>query len=306
MDRIEIREVECFTAVAENLSFSKAARQLHMTQPPLSRQIKKLEEKLGVTLLLRNNQRVELTKEGQVFYEEGVSLLLHADRVTRTVQLSRAEKVDVFNVGFLGAMFDDDMVELLRKLQARLPQCQVRAQEIPLQSVESCLQNGEIDGAFIASAPDIRGEGLRLLQWRIPNYKVLLPAGHRLAKEKEVRLRDLAEENWVMISRRSSPSFRKRLTEACLKEGFHPKITHESDRLPGILAMVALGEGIALLPHSQLTIALPGLTLKPLTGWSPKIEHTFAFRKDRDLPALETFRKILAEEKQAREKRSRS
>lgn len=135
---------------------------------------------------------------------------------------------------------------------------------------------------------------------------MLLPTSHRFAGDAEVRLRDLADENWVMISRRSSPSFRKRLTEACLKEGFHPKITHESDRLPGILAMVALGEGIGLLPHSQLTIALPGLVLKPLSGWSPKIEHTFVYGKDRELPALQVFRKILTEEKQAREKRNRS
>ncbi len=300
-----MREIECFIAVAENLSFSRAARQLHMTQPPLSRQIRKLEEKLGVTLLLRNNQRVELTREGQVFYEEGLSLLLHADRVGQTVRMARAEKREVFNVGFLGVMFDDEMVGLLRKLQARMPLCQVRAQEIPLQSVESCLMSGELDGVFIASAPDVRGDGLRMLQWRMPNYKVLLPAAHRLAREKEVRLRDLAEEDWVMISRRSAPSFRRRFTEACLKEGFHPRVSHESDRLPGILAMAALGEGIALLPHSQLVITLPGLVLKPVSGWSPKIEHAFAFRKDRDLPALDVFRRILAEEKQAREKRRR-
>jgi len=303
MDRIEIWEVECFVAVAENLSFSRAARQLHMTQPPLSRQIRKLEEKLGVTLLLRNNQRVELTREGQVFYEEGISLLLHTDRVLQSVKLAQAAKVDVFNVGFLGLLFDDEMVELLRKLQKRLPDCQVRTQEISLQSVESCLQSGELDGVFIGASPDIRADGLRLLQWRVPQYKVLLPARHPLAKAAEVPLKELANENWVMISRQSSPSFRKRFTEACLKAGFHPRIAHESDRLPGILAMVALGEGIAVLPHSRLSIAVPELVLKPLSGWIPKAEHTFAFRKDRELHALDVFRSILAEEKKAREKR---
>jgi DNA-binding transcriptional LysR family regulator len=305
MDRIEIREIECFVAVAENLSFSKAARQLHMTQPPLSRQIRKLEGKLQSSLLLRNNQRVELTKEGQVFYEEAISLLLHADRVVHTVQLARADKVEIFNVGFLGALLNDEMVELLKRLQTQLPKCQVRTQEIPLFAVEASLQSGELDGAFIASAQDIRGDGLGMLQWRIPSYKVLLPSSHRMAHQDQVQLKELADENWVMISRRSSPSFRKHLTEACLKEGFHPKITHESDRLSAILVMVALGEGIGLVPHSQLTIALPGLVLKPLTGWSPKIEHTFVYRKDRELPALEVFRRILREAMKAREKRRR-
>ncbi|MGC4014486.1 MAG: LysR family transcriptional regulator [Luteolibacter sp.] len=304
MDRIEIREIECFMAVAENLSFSKAARQLHMTQPPLSRQIRKLEEKLGVTLFLRNNQRVELTAEGEIFYGEAIPLLHHTDRLVDTVRLARTGKREVFNVGFLGALLDEEMVVLLKKFQKRLPGCQVRAHEVTLEAVVPCLQNREVDGVFISSATDVRGEELGMMQWRIPHYKVLIPSHHPLAKNAEIRLKDLAEENWVMISRRSAPSFRKRLIEACLKEGFHPKIIHESDRLPAILTMVALGEGIALMSHSKLVVSLPHLVLRPLVGWASKIEHTFVYRKEDSPPALVEFRKLLAEEKQAREKRA--
>lgn len=305
MERIEIRELECFMAVAEHLNFSKAARQLHMTQPPLSRQIQKLEAKLGVTLFLRNNQRVELTPEGEEFFSQGISLLHHVDRVVNTVRMARSGHAEVFNVGFLGALMDEDMIDLLRKFRKRVPHCRVRVHEVTLETVIPCLQSREVDGVFISSAADIAESDLGLLGWRIPSYKVLLPSSHRLAKKDKLRLKELAEENWVMISRKSAPSFRKRFVEACLKLGFHPKIIHESDRLPAILAMVALGEGVGLMPNSRLVVSLPNLVLRPLVGQTSTMEHHFVYRKDERMPALAEFRKLLEEEKQAGEKKDR-
>jgi DNA-binding transcriptional LysR family regulator len=300
MERIEIREIECFVAVAESLSFSKAARRLNMTQPPLSRQIKKLEDKLGVDLFLRNSHRVELTPEGRVFLEEGVSLLRHTDRIPDSLRLARSGRVEIFNVAFLGALLDEEIVSVLRKFRTRMPGCQVRAHEVTLDSVASHLRNREMDGVFIASAPDIVDEDLAFLPWRVPKYKVLMASGHRLAERSELRLKDLAEEPWIMISRKSAPFFRERFVDACTAQGFQPRIIHESDRLPAILAMAALGEGIGLLSHSNLVLSLPHLILRPLVGGIPKIEHAFAYRKDDESPALAAFLKLLRAEKRAR------
>lgn len=304
MDRIEIREIECFMAVAENLNFSKAARQLHMTQPPLSRQIQKLESKLGVTLFQRNHQRVELTPEGEELFAQGISLLHHLDRVVNSVRMARSGGEEIFNVGFLGALLDEEMIALLRKFRKRMPGCRVRVHEMTLETVVPCLQSREVDGVFISSSADIHEADLGLMGWRIPSYKVLLSTSHPLAAKEKLRLKQLAEEQWVMISRKSAPSFRKRFIEACLKEGFHPKIIHESDRLPAILAMVALGEGIGLMPHSQLVVSLPHLVLRPLVRAATKMEHHFVYRKDERMPALAEFRKLLMEEKQAGEKKA--
>jgi len=297
MDRIEIRELECFTAVAENLSFSKAARLLHMTQPPLSRQIRKLEEKLGVELFFRDKHRVDLTPEGQIFYEESLSLLRHADRVSQTIHLAQSGRLSVFKVGFLGALLDDRIVSLLKEFRQRMPGCQVSAHEVTLATVEEHLRNREVDGAFIASAPDVRGSEFGILPWRVPSYKVLLSSEHPLAQRKELRLKDLADEKWTMVSRKSAPFFRKQFVDACVKQGFHPQIVHESDRLPATLAMVALGEAIGLISHENMLISLPHLVLKPLIGGVPKIEHVFVYRKDDNAPALTAFRELLKRQK---------
>ncbi|MBK1882804.1 LysR family transcriptional regulator [Luteolibacter pohnpeiensis] len=297
MERIEVREIECFVAVAENLSFSRAARLLHMTQPPLSRQIQKLEGKLGVELFFRNNQGVEMTPEGQLFLQESIFLLRHIDRVSDAVRFAHSGRLSTLNVGFLGALLDDQIVGLLRQFREGMPDCRVNTHEVSLDTVADRLANREVDGVFVGSAEDVTGKDLGFLQWRIPKYKVLLAANHPLANRQELRLKDLIDENWMMLSRNSAPFFHRQFIDACVKQGFQPKIVAESDRLPAILAMVALGEGIGLLSHENMLVSIPRLVLKPLIGGIPKVKHSFVYRKSDRIPALEALKKLLTEKR---------
>lgn len=289
MERIGVRELECFVAVAEELNFARAARRLHLTQPPLSRQIRKLEEKLGAELFLRDSHSVALTPVGQMLLSEARALLRQHDRVRDMVHVAKSGRLEILHIGFVASLLDEEMVGLLKKFSDRRPSCQIRVHELGAAEISGALLRKEVDAVFSGTPPNSLEDGLQKICWEIPGYHVLLASEHPLAKRKQIVLEDLADENWVMISREIAPHFHARVQMACARAGFRPRIVHESDRLSGILAMVALGEGIGLVPHSNLRFHSPHVLLKPLKGALENAEHALVIRDYDNPEALAEF-----------------
>lgn len=292
MSRPDIRELECFVAVAEELSFAKASRRIHLSQPPLSRHIQKLESKLGVSLLRRNTRIVELTAEGAVFLEDARFLLRHLDRAVDTVKRAHSKGHQVLNFGFVGAMLEGDMIEMLRDFRAKTPGCQIRLHDMNGPELVIALGDRLIDGAFIGTKPPALPREMTMFIWKSETLTVALPEEHRLAQQKTVDLQDLAEENWVMIERNAAPTYYRHFQNLCAGEGFRPKIILESPKIPAILAMVAAGEAVTMLYESTAR-SVPHVVFLPLRKPKAEIEHAFVFRAANESAMLREFVKTL-------------
>lgn len=292
MDRPETRELEGFVAVAEELNFARAAQRLHLSQPPLSRLIQKLEAKLGVKLLTRNTRRVQLTPAGTAFLEDARFLLRHLDRATDTVQRAAGGDFQVLNVGFVGAMLETEMIEVLRGFRRRNKNWQVRLHDMSGPDLIAALESRLVDGAFIGARPPSLPRGLRMVPWKKEVLTVALPAAHPLAKAGPVDLKKLAEENWALIERNSAPVFHRNFLHLCGEAGFRPRIILESPRMPALLAMVAAGEAICLL-NGTTARPMPHVVFRPLGPKVVAVEHSFAFRNGEESSALAEFVRTL-------------
>src|ERR1700733_9231021 len=151
MDRISIRELEYFVAVAEELSFSRAAARLHLSQPPLSRHIQALESKLGTSLLKRDTQTVSLTEPGALLLADGRSILRQLDRAAEAVQRTSKGEVERLELGFTPSALDNRLSRVLYEFRHSHPQVQLRMRELDSPQLMEALQEETLDGAFVGN-----------------------------------------------------------------------------------------------------------------------------------------------------------
>ncbi|MEJ0000496.1 MAG: LysR substrate-binding domain-containing protein [Verrucomicrobiota bacterium] len=291
MDRISIRELEYFVAVAEELNFSRAAARLHLSQPPLSRHIKALEEKLGVTLLTRDTQTVTLTKPGAILLEDGRQILRHLDRAAESVQLAGKGAVEPVELGFTSTTLDDRLSRFLYDFRHAHPQIQLRMRELDAPDLLEGLRDKTLDGAFIGAAPTQLPKEFRLLLWRMTPVWLAVSKDHRMAKREGVHLREFADDPWIFLAREAAPAFYREMMRWCQEEGFRPRVVAEPTRSTAGLALIAIGDGVGFVPD-QLRImgtALPELRFLRLLSPFALLAQTFAWRESDNSPQLQEF-----------------
>ena len=298
MDRVTIRELEYFVAVAEELHFGRAAARLHLSQPPLSRQIKALEEKLGVILLNRDTQTVVLTRPGALFLSDARVILRQIDRAAEEVRRADEGQVERFEIGFVGAALENRMVKFLSRFRQAQPQVQVRLHESDAPDLLKALQEKTIDGAFVGTAPAQVQKGFRTVLWQMMPVWIAMSKNHPLAKRDGLHLRDLALEPWISLSQEVAPAFHRQFVRWCAEEGFRPRIIAESSRAAAILAMVAMGDGISFISDTMVRAGagLPDLRFQKLRSPFALLIHIFVCRENDDSPILSEFVRILEEE----------
>jgi DNA-binding transcriptional LysR family regulator len=209
MNRVDLRELECFVAVADHLNFSKAARQLHLSQPPLTRQVQALEQKLGAKVFTRNTHAVALTEAGALFLEDARQILGQLDRATETVRRVRSGQTFRLRLAFVGALLDKKLVRLIRRFQKANPNCQVQIADLEPAAQLEAIQAGNLDGGFIGAKPMKPVKGLDFIAWNQEPLLLALPEGHPLVAIKALGWRHLKQRPWVMVSRAAAPAFRQ-------------------------------------------------------------------------------------------------
>lgn len=287
-----LRELECFTAVAEELSFTRAAQRLHLAQPPLSRHIRALEQRLGTVLFDRSGRRVALTAAGAVFYEETRSVMPQLIRAGETTRRFASGQTERLRLGFVSAVLSPELVEVLRLFREKHPQVQLLVQDLPPAEQLAALRHGTLDGGFIGLPPEERTPGIELLPWRQEALVAFVPFGHPLAKRQRMDLRTLAGEALVAVSSEAAPAFAAYLRRVCGSAGFRPRIVLESPRAQAVAVMVAAGAGIALLPVSLRRVVDGAAAVVPIRD-APKISHVFAHASGAVSPAMRRFMKLL-------------
>jgi DNA-binding transcriptional LysR family regulator len=282
---MELRHLRYFVAVAEDRHFGRAARRLQIAQPPLSRSIQALEAELGAQLFVRGTRRVDLTPAGD-------ALLVHARRVfdevelgTRAARRAAAGQVGRIAIGYPSSLAYTGLTDVLRAFRDRAPAVEVALRELPPQSQIEALLDRSIDVGFVRSTID--DAAIVTERVRREPLLVALPADHPLASKKRIALSALARESFVLFPRARGTSFFDYLMRLCHDAGFTPRIVQEAAQLD-IVALVAAGFGVSLLPASAREVQREGLVLRPIVG-SPYTELFVAWRADNPSPVVRDF-----------------
>ncbi len=289
---MELRHLRAFVAVAEELHFGRAAVRLHMAQPPLSQQIKQLEQELGVLLLQRTTRQVRLTNAGAVFLDHAVRVLAEADRARESVLLAEQGERGEIRVGLTGVTTWRLLPRMTRLYRERYPLVRLELHPAVFSGAQlSALVDGTIDVGFLRAPvpPPLASRTL----FDEPLVAVL-PEEHPLARCRSVALADLAEENFVCYPARQGSSLRDTAMRACYSVGFAPRIAQEAPDTYTVVALVGAAVGVALLPASAERLQLEGVVFRPVTGADVQVPITLAWRRDDPSPVLAGFLEVAA------------
>lgn len=291
MNEYSLRELECFLSVAEELSFTRAAERLRLAQPPLSRHVASLEEKLGVRLFERTRRQVVLTAAGLAFRAEARDILPTLRRAGEAAKRAAQGETDRVEVGFVSAVLSPELVAVFTRFRKLHPGVRLQLHDLAPSDQLSALARGELDLAFVGVAPERLPPGLATTRWREETLLAFVPPDHALAARKDVRLAELAEEPFVMIAADAAPAYASHLRRLCLGEGFSPRVVQEASRAQAVAALTVAGAGVAILPASLERVTGHGLALRLANRRKATLVHSVAHRA---LPAVAAKRFLAA------------
>jgi DNA-binding transcriptional LysR family regulator len=289
---MELRHLRYFLAVAEELHFRRAAARLHISQPPLSQQIRALERELGVTLLERNRRRVALTAAGESFRDDARTILAAVERASERARNVARGSLGTLSIGFVGsAMFSTTLPDILRAFRAGHPDVELVLRELPTTVQLQALVGGELDVGVIRG-PVAESEidpQLELMTIQRERLVAALPADHPLAARRRLRAEDLRGETFVILARREAPGLYAGLALAMGKAGGVPDDVLEVVEMQTIISLVAGGFGVSLVPASVGEVDRSGVAFRPIAGPTPTIELSVAWRPATSTPVRDAF-----------------
>ncbi|WP_348699396.1 LysR family transcriptional regulator [Duganella fentianensis] len=293
---IDLKQLKYFLAVAEEKSFSRAAERLHISQPPLSQQIMKLESELGVKLFARTTRTFELTVAGKALMQEATDLLAKMRMTVDTIrQIDRGE-VGRLRVGIVGSAMWGPIPSLLEEFQTKYPRVTWTIHELGPTLQYEALRAKQVDVGFWREPrldeEDLKRDNLRQELCFREDVCVALNEHHPLAKEEAIELSDIAEEPMLTLALDKS-SFPRYLIQCCVKAGFQPTIFQEATEPQTLLAMVGAGLGVALMPETTSRIGWPGVVFVPIRSNPPSANLYITYTTLDDAPVVRAFLNIL-------------
>lgn len=283
---MELRHLRYFAAVAAELNFTRAAARLHVAQPALSRQIRQLEDELGVALLTRSSRGVQLTKAGADFLEEARALLSHSERIMQTARQTPAEPR--INVGYIWGLFHSFVPPWLESFRRHHPEVAAHLFDLAPMEQARGLLDGKLDVGFIGFAVEAAVPGLSQRKVGTCQFVAALPRNHSQARHAKVQLTALANDFFLGISEETYPGASRCAAEAFARAGFRPKFVQMVERGYTILGLVAGGCGVALVPSALRALPHAGVVFRPLAQ-PPTGDLFLAWRADNKSPALQQF-----------------
>ncbi|MES2075770.1 MAG: LysR family transcriptional regulator [Pseudomonadota bacterium] len=293
---IDLKQLRYFLAVAEEKSFSRAAERLHISQPPLSQQIMKLESELGVKLFARTTRTFELTVAGRALMNEAAELLGKMRMTIDTIrQIDRGE-VGRLRVGIVGSAMWGPIPSLLEEFQSKFPRVTWTLHEFGPTVQYDALRAKQIDVGFWREPrlddDDLKHDNLRQELCFRENVCVAINEHHPLAKQDAIELMDIAEEPMLTLALDKS-AFPRYLIQCCVKAGFQPTIFQEATEPQTLLAMVGAALGVALLPETTSRIGWPGVVFLPIRSNPPSANLYITYTTLDDAPVVRAFLNIL-------------
>jgi DNA-binding transcriptional LysR family regulator len=287
MNQYELRHLRYFVAVAEELHFGRAARRLHISQPPLSQQIQQFEDIIGVALFRRTSRRTELTAAGTVLLHHARRILADADRAAEAARRAARGELETLVVGFTDSAALSVLPEIVRVFRNARPDVHLELSESSTQAQLSILERGAADVVIVRGPvpnPEFRTETLLA-----ESFVLAVPSDHTLARKRSVKIASLANEPFVLFPRHLAPEFHDQLIAMCIKAGFSPEIRAEAAEYQTILSLIAAGLGISILPASVKNLGRAGVAFVTLADVRTKATVVLAARTDDNSVALRDF-----------------
>lgn len=288
---MELRHLRYFMAVAEEMNFTRAAKRLHIAQPPLSQQIRKLEEELQVLLFFRTKRRIELTHAGRVFLEETQRILQSTEQAVHAARQASRGEIGRLVIGFMSSAPFTLLPSVLRSFREHSPGVGLTLHELPIRDQIDALRKERIDVGFLRpplAAADLASETIV----REP-FVVAVPAQHPLAKQASISIKALAGEPLIMFPQHLGPEFHGLIIGLCQQGGFSPTVAQEATEMHTVVGLVSAGIGIAVVPASVQRLRLPEVVYRTLKERTPYVQTIIAWRASKSLsPVLHSFLNI--------------
>jgi DNA-binding transcriptional LysR family regulator len=292
---MELRHLRYYQAVAEELSFSKAARRLHVAQPALSRAVKELEGSLGVVLMLRDRRSVSLTEAGAVLLHEIGILFQRVDDAVKRVQRTASGEEGELRVGYIGPPTQAFLGRLLGEFRRRYPRVTVVLEERTPERVWEMVAGGRLAIGLTRPVLAQKAHGLRTMLLRKEPFHGVFPVDHPFARRRTVPWRALAGEPLVILARREGVGLHDAILGACHRAGFTPRLAHTPSVISTVLSYVEAGAGIGIIPDSVAALGAGGpLAFRPLVP-TQAIELVLVWSDAESSPAAAAFRKLVGE-----------
>lgn len=287
---MELRHLRYFIAVAEEGNFRRAAERVGIAQPPLSSQIKDLEEELGVQLFRRLPRGAALTEAGEAFLAEVNVILGHLDYAKKMALRGAAGEFGRLRVGFTGsAAFNEAVPKTIRAFRRLYPKVELTLAELNTVQLIEQLRHRSIDAAFIRPGPN-PPEGLTVTSLAEDAMMIVVPTGHRLASEYATPLSALKGEPLIMHSRALGADLYDEVIDACRRTGFEPTIGQVSPQITSIANLVAVEMGVSIVPAPLSNIRVPGVVFLPIVGDAPRARLALATHPDDNSVLTRNFR----------------
>jgi DNA-binding transcriptional LysR family regulator len=285
---LDLRLLEYFVAVAELEHVGKAAERLHISQSPLSRQIRQLEIELQLELFVRERQRIRLTESGRWLLNQARGLLAHFDKVRDEAEQRSRGQSGTLSVAFTSAaMWSGMLPHLLRRFQTEFPNATVELHNMRSALQMEAVRSGRADLGFV-STPQT-GSGIEVTCVSEEPSLLVIPGAHPLSRKRRIAPRDLHGVRWILLSESLSPQKHDRFFAACEQAGFMPQVVQRVAEPITLLALVESGLGLGLIRGSARSYAPRSLAFKVLPWFSIKSRTYMVRPSDGRQPLADAF-----------------
>ena len=290
---MELRHLQYFVAVAEELHFGRAATRLLIVQPSLSQQIQQLEKELGFPLLTRTKRSVELTDAGKVFLTEARKILAQVQEAKRAALRAYRGEMGRLVIGYISSSTYDLLPMMLSAYRERFPHIDVALRELTTQEQLRSLEEESIHVGLLRLP--INELTVRVEVVRREPIVCVLPEGHPLATQEQIAVSLLANEPFVLQSRQRGGGYYTQLMNLCLTSGFSPNVIQEVTEMHTIVSLVAAGMGVSLVPLSIQNIRSQGVVYRELEGVTPITEMAIAWLRASRSTLVQNFLQVARE-----------
>lgn len=290
--RFDLRHLKAFIAVGKLLHFKKAADSLFITQPALSRLVKALEEEVGAELLTRTTRQVSLTAAGKLFLDECQLAFDHLERGMHLAQRATAGDIGHISVAYNDFSINGPLPRILELFKENYPDISVELSYIPTHLQHQALLDCEIDIGFLIGPYETE----HIDSVRVSREKVVavLPIKHPLAKRDSIRLKELANEKFIVGSKSGWQAFRLRIYDFCSQAGFSPQVIQEASSSNGILGLVAANMGVTLYAECVRNFQRKDVAVVPLKEEHMTVETVAAWNTAYESASARLFKKQMS------------
>jgi DNA-binding transcriptional LysR family regulator len=286
---MDLRQIRYFIAVAEERSFTAAARRLNLSQPPLSQQIQALEAALGAQLLHRTSRRVELTQAGEALLTRALAIQQQIKLAEAEVRSIGAGLIGSLDVGATGSILRGRLADLLAAYRKEAPAVKMTIHEQAPALQIAALLNRTTNISLNRSIPTEDALSSELA-WA-EEVVVAMPKDHPLARRKRIALGDLASEDHIVLQPESS-QFARYIQKCCIDAGFLPRVSQQVVDAQSVPSLIAAGFGVALVPQSITRFTTDEIVFRPIRPSPPSADVFLVFRKDETSMVVQNFIKL--------------